>query len=154
MYCSPRCCALFSAALVLSVSGVGCAPGKGEVTGKVTYNGAPLDKPNGNIVFVSPSGIQVVAPIAADGTYRATDVPRGDTKIAVYYSNPKFPTVNNNQPQRKIPMPNDPSLAVPLPEIPPYLTPIKYASEGTSGFAVKVEANTVFNAELTGPPIK
>jgi len=92
MYCLTRCGVFALAAFALSVSGSGCAPGKGEVSGKVTYNGVPLNKPDGNIVFVSPGGVQVVAPIAADGTYHATDVLRGDTKIAVYYQ--QFPTVD------------------------------------------------------------
>ena len=85
-----RCSAFAIVALVSGIPGSGCAPGKGDVTGKVTYNGVPLNKPDGNIVFVSPDGVQVVAPIAADGTYRATGVIRAQNKVAVYYPNPKF----------------------------------------------------------------
>jgi len=138
-------------AFALSLSGFGCSPGKGEVSGKVTYNGAPLDKPNGNIVFVSSGGIQVVAPIAADGTYRAADVLRGDSKVAVYYLNPKFQ--DSAKQSKRLPSLKEPGV-VPHPPIAPFLTPEKYASVDTSGFAVKVEANTSFNADLTGPPIK
>jgi hypothetical protein len=147
-----RSCAFFFTAMALSLTGLGCSPGTGEVSGKVTYNGAPLDKPNGNIVFVTPSGIQKSAPISADGTYRATDVPRGDVKVAVYYSNPKFQEVMK-QP-RKLPGANETATPSPLATTQPYLTPDKYASGDTSGFAVSVGATTTFNAELTGPPLK
>ncbi|MBA4189137.1 MAG: hypothetical protein C0467_14155 [Planctomycetaceae bacterium] len=133
---------------------MGCAPGKGEITGKVTYNGTPLKKPDGHIVFVSPDGVQVVAPIAEDGTYRATGVVKGQNKVAVYYSNPKFPTLATTS--KKVPSAKESPTGTPLPpvDIPPYLTPAKYASEGTSGFAVSVGATTEFNADMTGPPIK
>jgi hypothetical protein len=136
----------------LGFSGSGCAPGKGEVSGKVTYNGAPLDKPGGNIVFVSPAGEQVVAPIAADGSYRATDVPRGEAKVAVYYPNPKFQEAAKMP--RSLPKGNEPMTASPLLDIKPFITPDKYASTDKSGLVVKVEANTTFNTDLTGPPIK
>lgn len=145
-----RCFVFSLAAFTLSFSSLGCSPAKGEVSGKVTYNGAPLDKPGGNIVFVSAGGLQIVAPIAADGTYKATDVPRGDMKIAVYYPNPKFQDAAKKP--RRLPSPNEPPPVLDV--IPPYLTPIKYASTDTSGLAVKVEASTPFNVDLTGPPIK
>lgn len=152
MYCVTRCCAFALAAFALSFSGAGCSPGKGEVSGKVTYNGAPFDKPNGSIVFVSPGGVQVIAPIAADGTYRATDVTRGNAKVAVYYPNPKFQEVAKQG--RKIPNSKEAAGPSPFAEIPPFLTPAKYASVDTSGFAVTVGASTTFDAAMTGPPIK
>ncbi|WP_439624434.1 hypothetical protein [Gemmata sp.] len=130
----------------------GCAPGKGDVSGKVTYNGAPLAKPGGTIVFVTPGGVQVAAPVAADGTYRAPDVPRGENKVAVYYPNPKFQELAKQS--RHLPGPNEAVKPAPIADVPPYLTPAKYASGDTSGLSVSVGTGTAFDAALTGPPIK
>ncbi|HEX4608830.1 MAG TPA: hypothetical protein VH092_11555 [Urbifossiella sp.] len=115
------------------------------MTGKVTYNGAPLDKPDGQIVFVGGDGRQVAAPIAADGAYRAAGVPPGTNRVAVYYPNPKS-VVKNREAGKLKPSERPPAVS-------PYLTPEKYAAPDTSGLTANVGSGATFNAELTGPKI-
>ena len=135
------------APLILS----GCAERQVDVKGKVTYNGAPLAKQGGQIIFVGPNGTQVVAPIGLDGTYLAPKVPTGPNRVAVYYSNPdavggkKLP----GRPKRGQPPPT----YVPPPP-PAFLTPDKYASVDTSTLSVQVDKEMVFDADLSGPKIR
>ena len=129
------------AALVATVGG--CGPGTYDVTGRVSYNGAPLDKPDGQIVFIGPAGSQVSAPIAPDGSYRAAGVAAGPNQVAVYYPNPKARRDKMTKPKA-----GEQAGAIPL-----FLTPPKYASADTSGFSVAIGKGTVFDANLTGPKI-
>jgi hypothetical protein len=131
------------AALVLSLSG--CGKRQYDVTGQVKYNGAALAKPNGQIVFLGPDGTQAVATIGADGTYTASKVSAGLNRIVVYYPNPSF-----TKPARPKGEP-DPKYRPPTTS--PYLTPEKYASVDTSQLSIEVAQGTVFNVDLTGPPI-
>ena len=64
--------------LLLGCSSQKSAPS--EVTGKVTYNGAPVT--GGNMVFYSSNGIYAVA-IKPDGTYTAVDLPEGEMVVTV-----------------------------------------------------------------------
>jgi len=132
------------AALAISLGGCGGKP-QFDVTGKVQYNGAPLAKPKGQIVFVGPDGAQVAAPIGLDGTYKATNVPAGLNRVAISYPNPAF-----TKPSRPkgLPGPNDRPVTSPL-----FLTPEKYAAVETSELSVEVKKGTVFNPEMTGPEI-
>ena len=128
----------------LATGAGGCGPGSHDVTGRVSYNGAPLDKPDGQIVFIGPDGDQVAAGIGPDGSYRAPGVVGGPNKVAVYYPNPKAKRDKVTRPK-----PGEP----PPPPTAPFLTPAKYASADTSGFSVAVKKGTVFDADLTGPKI-
>lgn len=138
------------ALVVLAASAGGCGgPSQFDVTGQVKYNGSPLNKPGGQIVFVGPNGTQVPASIGQDGVYRAAAVPAGLNRIAVYYPSPEaqrgkrfLSQLKNAEP------PPDPSAAPP-----PFLTPYKYASVETSDLSVEVGEGTAFNIDLTGPPI-
>lgn len=136
------------ASLVLS----GC---KGDapvaVKGRVTYNGAPLVKPGGRIVFVGPAGTQVAAPLGLDGTYLASQVPVGLNRVVVYYPNPASPA-GGMKPAR--PKRGDPDTTFSAGPPPAFLTPYKYASADTSELSVKVEQGTVYNAELVGPKMR
>ena len=129
--------------LVFAFGAVGCGSPAFDVTGTVTYNGAALDKPDGQIVFLGPHGEQIAAPIDPDGTYRARGVPSGANRVAVYYPNPKA-KMDKASKLKPGEMPR---------AIPKYLTPEKYASAETSDLAVTVEKPTVYTAELTGPKI-
>jgi hypothetical protein len=40
-----------------AIGAAGCSPSNVDVTGRVTYNGSPLNRPGGKIVFVGPDGI-------------------------------------------------------------------------------------------------
>jgi hypothetical protein len=136
-------------ALLLGVSG--CSrESLTDVTGVVKYNGAPLTKPDGKIVFVSPAGTQIIASLELDGHYRATGVATGLNRVAVYYPNPEA------QSSRHFPTPPKPG-QTPAPQrptsVPPFLTPYKYATFDTSDLSVQVEPGCVFNVDLAGPRI-
>jgi hypothetical protein len=62
---------------------VGCTTGPptGTVSGSVKYNGVALN--SGSVMFMSPDKRTVSATILSDGTYKATDVPTGSTKVGV-----------------------------------------------------------------------
>jgi len=129
----------------LALGAGGCGQRQYDVTGKVTYNGATLDKPNGVVVFVGPAGEQVVATIESDGTYHASKVSGGVNRLAAYWPNPKA-----TQGKKGKLRPGE----IPPPSPPLFLTPEKYSSPDTSGLSVTVEKEMVFDVELVGPPIK
>src|SRR5262245_40014712 len=74
-----------AAALLAAVVLVGCQGGNpnapARVTGKVTYNGAPLT--GGSITFHFKEGGSASAAIAADGTYSAIDISAGEAVVTV-----------------------------------------------------------------------
>jgi hypothetical protein len=117
-----------------------------EVTGKVSYNGATLARPNGKIVFVGPDGNQAEAKIAEDGTYKASKVTAGLNKVVVYYPNPDFKPVSR---PKGPPSEKDRPVVIAM-----YLTPEKYSNVDTSELSVQVGKGTVYNVELTGPEIR
>ena len=123
----------------------GCGPGRYDVNGKVTYNGAVLDKPDGQVIFVGPNGEQVAAPIGADGTYRASNVSAGANKVVVYYPNPKLKKPKSTKLKPGEPMP---------PVEPPYLTPEKYGSAATTDLTLDVDRNKEYPVAISGPPIR
>lgn len=143
--------ALWLAAAALAVGAGGCSGEKKvDVTGRVTYNGSPLCKPGGEIVFVDPRGNQVVASIGPDGTYRAVGVLAGPNRVAVYYPNPEIKHAKRLPPEpKKGEAPRPPA----HPHVPPFLTPYKYASVDTSNLSVHVESGAVFNADMLGPKV-
>jgi hypothetical protein len=59
----------------------GCDKGTGEVSGTVTYNGAPL--PGGIVTFIAENGRVEPARIGEDGSYKVTNVPVGPVRITV-----------------------------------------------------------------------
>jgi hypothetical protein len=132
------------AALAVSLGGCLGQP-RFDVTGQVKYNGAPLAKENGQIVFLSNEGVLVTAPISPDGTYKAFKVGGGRNQVAVHYPNPAFKkaTRPKGAPDPK----HRPALAS------PFLTPEKYADAKKSGLSVEVKQGTVFDVDLTGPKI-
>ncbi len=137
---------VLAAALTLAAAAAGCGgPKEYDVTGQVKYNGAVLAKPGGQVIFVSPAGTQASAAINPDGSYRATKVRAGITRVAVYYPNPAVQGKPVGKPKKGEPPP-----ALP----PPYLTPDKYATPDSSGLELTVGPGTVFNIDMTGPAIK
>jgi hypothetical protein len=139
-YLSKRIVILAFAAIALGISG--CGQRQYPVSGKVTYNGGIYNKSEGIIIFVGPKGEQSLATINTDGTYLVEGIPEGLNRIAVYYPNPKFEKPTKPKHGEK-PKPNSPA----------YLTPDKYASPDTSDFSVEVDKETVFDVNMTGPPI-
>jgi hypothetical protein len=67
--------------LVLSLAGLGCGTGKGDVTGKVTYQNKPLTF--GTVTIQASDGAMFQGNIESDGTYTVRDVPVGEAKVAV-----------------------------------------------------------------------
>ncbi len=132
-------------ALTTALCGCDTRP-KFVVTGTVTYNGAPLNKPDGQILFVGPDGTQVAAPISPDdGTYKAVDVLGGANRIAVTYKNPAFAPAGR---PKGVPGPKDrPVISSPS------LVPDKYTNVETSKLSVDVKEGTTFNVDMTGPKI-
>jgi len=122
---------------------IGCGPRLVDVSGRVTYNGEPLHKEGGQIIFVGPQGRQVPAPIAENGAYQANGVVAGHNKVVVYYPNTAVP-IGKPLPGRLRPG----SVLSPL------LTPAKYANADTSGLTVEADTGTVFNVEMKGPDIR
>jgi hypothetical protein len=136
--------ALITALAAISLAMGGCGSRQFGVSGKVMYNNSVLNSPDGVVVFVGPKGEQVEAKINPDGTYQTTGVCEGLNRVVVYYVNPKIKT---EKPGRSK------SAEEPKTPPPPYLTPAKYTAPDTSGFLVTVDKDTVFNIEMTGPPI-
>jgi hypothetical protein len=132
-------CVLVCAAFALG--GAGCSPPKVDVTGRVTYNGAPLKNPGGKIIFVGPDSAQCDASINYDGTYRAIGVSAGLNRVAVYYPNPDF------KPRTRPTRMGVPAATEQVAQV--FLTPEKYASVETSKLSVQAAVGTVFDADLT-----
>jgi hypothetical protein len=59
----------------------GCGEPIGEVTGKVTYKGTPLQY--GTVTMVCSNGLSVQGEIQPDGTYTIKKVPAGPVKVGV-----------------------------------------------------------------------
>jgi hypothetical protein len=133
-------------AAVLVVT-AGCGDAVEDVRGKVTYNGEPLAQPGGKIVFVGRNGRQVAAEIGPDGAYRAGKVQAGPNRVAVYYPNPQ---AHSGKP---VPKRGAAGAEAAPTQTAVFLTPAKYASVGTSDLSVQVGKGTVFDANLSGPPI-
>lgn len=69
------------AVLVLALGIAGCGPGKGDVTGVVTYKGQPLQ--SGQVIFLPEGTAMMATEIGADGRYSLAGVPEGTAKIGV-----------------------------------------------------------------------
>ena len=60
----------------------GCGgPEKAEVSGTISLRGQAPKFTGIQVVFQHPDGVQVGAPVAEDGTYRAAGVPSGEVKV-------------------------------------------------------------------------
>jgi hypothetical protein len=73
--------------LALIASSTGCAAGKGDLTGKVTFNGKPVT--SGTVQAFLPDGTNKTSDIAPDGSYKLLDLPAGTVKLGVSSPNPK-----------------------------------------------------------------
>jgi hypothetical protein len=65
---------------------LGCGKGKGEVTGKVTYNGTPLT--HGTVTIQDSDGAVQQSVIEGDGTYTVKDLATGEAKVSVRCRDP------------------------------------------------------------------
>src|SRR5215471_3944532 len=121
----------------------GCGPRARlvTVTGKVTYNGNPLNEEGCNIVFLGPDGKQVSAPVAPSGEYTASGVVAGPNKVAVYYRNPE--AAKTRDPAEK-PVLNESLLR----NLPP-----DYADVNKSQLTVEADTGKVFDVDMKGPDL-
>jgi hypothetical protein len=72
--------------IVLATALAGCAAGKADVTGKVTYQGKAVTF--GTVVVRGPDGLDIPGTINPDGTYRVPGVAAGKALIGVVSRDP------------------------------------------------------------------
>jgi hypothetical protein len=82
----PRGFALLVLCAFLTVTS-GCGPGKGSVSGKVTYKEKSLT--TGSVQFMTQAGV-LVSQIGPDGAYQLNDVPTGVARISVTSQDPGY----------------------------------------------------------------
>jgi hypothetical protein len=68
-------------AILVLLLAVGCGPKTGNVTGKVTYKGAPV--PAGTVTFHGENGSVQASWITPNGGYTINGVPPGSVKVSV-----------------------------------------------------------------------
>ncbi len=136
------------ALLCVSVAGCNRGPARADVSGQVTYNGKPLDKPGGTISFFGIDGIAVRAPIDTSGNYRAIGVCVGENRVAVAYQRPAPIAKHRANPSKG----DAEKLTAQVDS--PFLTPEAYARPETSDLKVVVEGSTTYSPKLTGPEIQ
>jgi hypothetical protein len=121
--------------LLISLTGAGCGKPSGHVSGKVFFQGRPVD--SGTIVFVGQDNYKAYCAIGPDKTYYFDNVPVGPVKIA-FESHHRVPLAFQTQ--------NPPFLPKVKEETPPPPLPIpeKYKNPEESGltFTVKTGKQT------------
>ncbi len=116
------------AAVALVVSGCGGGPSTVPVSGKVTYQGKPLEF--GTVMFQAESGPIAKAEIQPDGTFTLTT--DGDPGAVVGMHQVRVACFSNQAPDSPPPPPDrEPTLGRPL-------IPIKYNNFDQSGLVVEV----------------
>ncbi|HJZ54179.1 MAG TPA: hypothetical protein VKE74_04445 [Gemmataceae bacterium] len=123
------------AAALLAFAG-GCG-GRGDVSGKVTYQGKPLVW--GTVQFEGSDGMLKQANINSDGTYSVQGMATGEAKVAVSSINPKS---SDFQPRVVEGRPGPP----PRPEVQGWFPiPDKYDTPHKSGlvYTIKSGPNTI-----------
>jgi hypothetical protein len=133
---------LGAVALFVAVAVVGCKPGggKGIVTGKVTYKGAPLK--GGRVVFSTSNKQGSQADIGEDGTYTTPEMATGPAKIGVEtsYLNRQTGRIRN-QPPKDAKMPEGYTMAGGGGDAKRYVKiPDQYEKADTSGLTYDVKS--------------
>ena len=128
------------AAALLASAAVGCA-GRGNVSGKVSYQGKPLVW--GTVQFEGSDGVVKHGNIQPDGTYTVEGVATGPAKLAVSSVNPQS---SDFQPIQREGMPPRP----PRPEVKGWFRiPNKYETTFNSGLTYTVQrGNNEFDVKL------
>src|SRR5262249_13143446 len=78
------------------VTSMGCGPGRGELSGKVTYGNKPLRM--GSVVVLGSDGIPKSALIQENGSYTITEIAACCLKLSVTSPDP-----GRSQPSQRIP---------------------------------------------------
>lgn len=130
MYAPRVCCSL---AFVLFLGPAGCSPPRQEnrpLTGVVTYGGEPVWE--GRVTFLGPGGQIGTTTLAADGSYRMLNPPRGTVRVGVV----NYPTAGSS-PQRAPRL--QPGQATSIVPTRPNLTlPARYTDPERSVFTLEV----------------
>ncbi|HVS38615.1 MAG TPA: hypothetical protein VMS17_23870 [Gemmataceae bacterium] len=133
--------------VLLLAAAPGCGARKGNVSGLVSYQGAPL--PNGKITFICEGGDKPVLPATIrDGQYELKGAPVGPVKITVATYNPTPPVA----PPAGIPLMKRPDGEPPPPASNKYVAiPSRYGQPDQSNLSYDVQAgDQVHNIDL--PP--
>jgi hypothetical protein len=129
-----------AALALLVLVALGCG-GRGNVSGKVTYQGKPLVF--GTVLFEGSDGSLRQGNIGRDGSYAIRDVAPGEAKVAVSSLNPKSSDFVPMIREGGKPPP-------PRPDIPGWFPiPEKYDAPFTSGLTYPIKGgNNEINIEL------
>jgi hypothetical protein len=115
---------------LLALAAVGCG-GRGDVSGKVTYDGKTVVF--GTVQFEGSDGMLRQGNIEPDGSYTVSGVATGEAKVAVSSRNPKSPDFTPIQREGGPPPP-------PRPEILGWFAiPEKYETTFTSGLTYTIK---------------
>jgi hypothetical protein len=133
--CLARVCRPLLPAAALALA-AGCG-GRGDVSGKVTYQGKPLVW--GTVQFEGSDGMLKQGNINSDGTYAVPGVATGEAKVAVSSINPKSADFQPRVVEGRPPPPPRPEVQgwFPIPE--------KYDTPHKSGlvYPIKSGANAI-----------
>jgi hypothetical protein len=118
------------ATALLSLAALGCS-GRGDVSGKVTYQGKTVVF--GTVQFEGSDGMMRQANIASDGSYAVSGVATGEAKVAVSSQNPKSSDFVPMQREGGKPPP-------PRPDVPGWFPiPEKYDTTFKSGLSYPIK---------------
>jgi hypothetical protein len=150
--------------VLLTLSSAGCGVGKGDLSGKVSYKDKTLAY--GSVLLLASDQKPRTVAIEQDGTYRFSDIPAGEARLAVYSLDPaKRPAPRaagaghgkpGKGPAREVP--KDAKVEEPprSQELPPvdrskwFEIPASYGNIDRSGLAVTIVAgtNTTYDIQM------
>ena len=119
---------------LMALVSIGCQ-GRGDVSGRVTFQGKPLVF--GTVLFAASDGNSFQANIDKDGRYTVRGLRVGDARVAVNSPNPKGITLVYKDPKKK---------PAPYPDAPGWFAiPNRYETVATSGltYTIKGGENTI-----------
>jgi hypothetical protein len=102
----------FWIALAFALAIPGCGPGRGDLSGRVTYQGKPVS--SGSVVIRGADKMLRSSPIAADAAYAVKDIGAGLVTITVYCPDPAAVATISRQPGKPAPL-KDNSKWFPIP---------------------------------------
>jgi hypothetical protein len=101
-------------ASILCLSATGCGPGRGELSGKVSYKDKPVV--SGSVVVAGSDGVPKGGEIKPDGTYEVKDIAAGQVKITVHSPDPGAMKIIPRKKDQPPPPPKDRSKWFAIPE--------------------------------------